>query len=121
MIHRGMNAAGRHQPHQMAGFAVFLQIGDQLFQNRIFFNATVFDCLVDSGQVLHDDASGTQIHVTDFRVAHLSFRQTNRQPVGFDQAVRIFFQIAVPVWRMAVFNGVVGGNRLTIAPAVQNQ
>ena len=77
MVLARMHAARRHQSHQMAGFAAGFQLFNQIGQNRIFFNAAVFDCHVNTGQVLHNDASGTQIHVADFGVAHLTVRQAD--------------------------------------------
>ena len=121
MVLAGVYAARRHQSHQMAGFAARFQLFNQIGQNRVFFNAAVFDCHVNTGQVLHNDASGTQIHVADFGVAHLTVRQADGKSGSFNQAMRTFFNKPVPIRRLAVFDGIVRGNRSSVTPTVQNQ
>ena len=46
------------------------------------------NALVDTLQLLIDDPSSTQIHVSDFTVPHLSFRESNKAPTGLQSRIR---------------------------------
>ena len=49
-----------------------------LEQYRIGEKITITDCFGNPGQFLINDSTGTDVQVTDFRIAHLSVRQTDR-------------------------------------------
>ncbi len=61
-----VNAAGRQQAenmHRLVGGYGFIDI---LFIYRVVEEAAVFNLFVDPGDVLINDATGAQAHVTDF-------------------------------------------------------
>ena len=117
----GMPVIATATKDYMTGFAVLLQGINQLQQYGIFVYGAVFDGGINAGQILHDNTAGTEIHVADFGISHLSFGQTDRQPGSFNKASRIIFYNTVPVRCMAVFNGIIRRNVVTIAPAVKHK
>ncbi len=86
VILMGMHAARRQQAQQMGGTAAGFQSRDGLQQSRVLGQRAVFDRQIDTGQFLHDDAAGAQIHMADFRIAHLAGGQADRQARGSRKA-----------------------------------
>ena len=117
---RGVNAPRRHQPHHMGCPVVAFESFDHVDQNRILCKRTVFNRLVDFGKVLHNHTAGADVGVSDFRISHLPFGQSDRQAVGFNQAVRIVVVHPVPIRRMPHLNGIIRRLWAAIAPPVQN-
>ena len=88
-------------------------------EHSILLQLTVFDGFVDAGKTLIHHASGAEVHVADFGVAHLAVRQAHGFTGGLDQYVRILLQQAVPGRGIGVGNRIVGGF-FTIAPAIED-
>ena len=66
-----MHAAGRHQAHDVDGAAARFHFRGEGGERAVGCERAVGDRLVDARQVLHHDAAGAEIHVADFRIAHL--------------------------------------------------
>ena len=62
---------GKKSP-QMQVRIIFLTIIHGCKQCLILKKVTVFDCLGNSGQILVNNAAGTDIHMSNLRVTHLS-------------------------------------------------
>jgi len=69
----------------------------------------VLDRAADAGQILVDDSAGAEVHVADFRVAHLAVGQADVAPGTRDQGVRAIGPETVPR------RGVGGGNGVGFA------
>src|SRR5215468_9337217 len=89
-----------------------------LFEERDFIELLVGDQHVDFRDVHAHDATGAYIHVADFTVAHLPFRQANCGAGGADQRVGKFANQLVVSRFASKGNGVALGFR-AIAPAVE--
>ena len=77
VVERRVHAAIGGQSHEVQFLAVFLGIGIGAYDFGILEDGTVGAGTVDFYQVLVYDASGTDVEVSHFRVAHLSVGQTN--------------------------------------------
>ncbi len=77
VIFVGVHTTGGEQTHQVHSFAVANRGINSLDQLRIGLEFTIFDRFGDTGQVLINHATSTQVHVTNFAVTHLAFWQTN--------------------------------------------
>ena len=77
VVERRVHAAIGGQSHEVQFLAVFLGIGIGTYDFGILEDGTVGAGTVDFYQVLVYDASGTDVEVSHFRVAHLSVGQTN--------------------------------------------
>ena len=87
---------------------------------RVVEKASIRDRRVDPGQILIHHPAGAQIHMPDFGVAHLAFRQTHTQAGGMHQRMRAIAQQRTPMRQVRLGHGVVGGI-LAMAPAIQDQ
>ncbi len=119
VVERGVHAAGGCEAHEVHG----LSGGGAVLECALHFGVVVdgaaLDGFVDFHEVLIYDASGTDVEVTYFRVAHLSVRQTDVFAACLELGVRIGLeQIVVVGVRSAVYGVcvVVG----TDAPTVEN-
>ena len=72
-----VDAAVREQADQVQRVRVALAAIDGFEQLRPREEITVANALVDARQVLIDDASGAEVGVADFGVAHLAFGQAD--------------------------------------------
>jgi len=70
-----VHATIRDQPEKMKSMAP--RRGERFLGDMVASDLTIRDCLIDAGQVLINDSTGAQIEMAYFRVAHLSFRQTD--------------------------------------------
>ena len=68
--------AVREQTEQMQGTSVFFCTLYCMQQCFVFEEISILDFFCDSGQFLVYDTSGTHVQMSDFRVTHLSIRQT---------------------------------------------
>jgi hypothetical protein len=50
---------------------------ESFLQNSVARQFALFDCLINSRQILVNDSARSEVKVPDFRVAHLAFGQTN--------------------------------------------
>src|SRR5207248_6756692 len=74
----------RYQPQQMK--PMMLRTSERLFQNVVSLQLSIGNGLVNSRQILIDDSSRTQIKMTDLRVSHLPFWQSNVEAAGTQPA-----------------------------------
>ena len=74
MIFMAVYTTWRHQTHNVNGFAFVDSFVNGFSQCRIVFKLTVVDSFSDFGEILIHHATCTQVHVTHFRVTHLSVR-----------------------------------------------
>ena len=66
-----------------------LAVSTALHQRGIGVEAAVLDGQIDFGQVLVHHASGADVQMSHFGIAHLPSRQSDAQLGGVDQCVRI--------------------------------
>ena len=71
-----MHAAIGSQTHEMDALTLLLGIAIGTLDFRILKDAAILAGTVNLDKVLIDDATGTDVQVTYFAVAHLSVRQT---------------------------------------------
>ena len=79
----------------------------------------VLDHQVDAGDIHVDDASGADVQVPDFAVAHLPVRQSDEAPAGVNQRVRILGEQLVIV-RLARQRNGIGIRGRSITPAIED-
>ena len=72
VILMGMHAAGAQQAHEVTGTAGDFELPDQRCQNLGPGNGALRDGLINARQFLHHHPARSQIHVTDFRISHLT-------------------------------------------------
>src|SRR5215471_14869779 len=75
-----VHAAIGKQSHKMQ--PMFSSSSERLLQDAVTLQFAVGDRLVDARQVLINNSACSKIKVTNFRVAHLSFRQANIHAAG---------------------------------------
>jgi hypothetical protein len=75
--------------------------------------------LIDARELLEDDPARAQVHMPDFRIAHLPFREPHGEPRAVDEAVRRLGPEPIPGGGMSQGNGVVGP-RLRVTKAIEN-
>jgi len=115
-----VDAAGREQPHDVHGLLVENGLVHGVHQGLVEEEGAVLDRLVDASQVLVDDAAGPQVHVSHFRIAHLSFRQADGLARGSDQRVGAALPEGIPDRGAGGADGVVLG-LFAVAPAIENE
>ena len=76
----GMHPAFGQKTGNVANALGIGKFCDDFFDGVGFGDGAGFDGLVNFGQFLHDDTTSTEVHVTDFRIAHLTFGQADRAP-----------------------------------------
>ena len=86
MHNMAMNTAIRQQTHQVCRALRRLDIRNKLTQYRIGEKATVFDRQINLAQIHCNNTARTDIRMTHFRIAHLSFRQSNIRTIS-DQRI----------------------------------
>ena len=72
-----MHAARRDEAHEMAGAAGLPQPLDQAAQRRRLLDLAVGDRVGDARQVLHHQAAGADVEMSDLGIAHLARRQAD--------------------------------------------
>ena len=75
----GMHSTFGQKPCDMTNTTTFFELGDDFFDRVGFGNQTGFDRVINFRQFLHHNPTGTQIHMADFRIAHLPFGQADIQ------------------------------------------
>ena len=114
-----VDAARRHQAHDMHGFARGNGFIDRASQYRVGKEGALFNFNVQTGQILIHDAARAEVDVAHFGVAHLAIRQTDFQAGSVNQGMRAFCP-------QCVHNGGFGAVNcvillvFTIAIAIQN-
>ena len=77
MVTMGMNPAGRQQPHHMNACAPRCRLCGQCPQRCMAGKASILTGHIDTGQILHHNPPGADIHVAYFGIANLSFWQAD--------------------------------------------
>ena len=113
-----MHAAGRGESHKMESLAVLFGVVVGADDFGIFEDRAVGTGTIDFHKVLIDDASGTDVEVSHFRVTHLSVGQTNVFTAGKQLRVRIFFVQTVDKGCRRLEDNVAFAVR-TVTPAVE--
>ena len=103
----------------MAGAAGLPQALDQADQSGRLLDLAVGDRLADARQVLHHDAAGADVEMSDLGIAHLPLRQADIRARRAQEGVRAGVPQAVEGGGARLADGVVG-RVLPPAPAVQN-
>jgi hypothetical protein len=73
-----VDAARRQQAHDVDAPAAFASTFHGVEQGGVAGETAVLDCLADASQLLVDDATGTDIEVSDLGIAHLTIGQADR-------------------------------------------
>ena len=76
MVERRVYATVRSQTHEVQLLSGLLSIFVSLFYLRVLRDGAVGTCAVNLYEILVNDASRTDVEVTNLRVTHLSVRQT---------------------------------------------
>ena len=77
-----VNPSVAQESQKVNGFLVFTGIGKGLLQYSMFPELILLDRQVYLSQILIYDTAGTQIHMSDFGISHLSFREPHIHSVG---------------------------------------
>ena len=88
-------------------------------QHRMREEFSVLDHLIDAGDVHVNDATGADVEMSDFAVAHLAFGQADKRAAGVNQRVGIFAQQAV-INRLARKGDGIGFGFGAVTPAVED-
>ena len=78
-------------------------------QRRIFKKTAILDGVVDTHQVLPDDAAAAYGHVSDFGITHLAGGQTHATSGRFQRGQRILGEIAVEIGRIGLHHRIMSG------------
>ena len=113
-----VHAARRQQPQDVQGGAVGERGFDRLFQDRVFEKFAAFDVGFDARVILVNHASGADVQMPDFRIAHLRGGQADPFFRGIDGGMRIRFPEEIPV-RFARLADRVVGTLFAIPEAVE--
>ena len=102
----------------MHGFACGNGFIHRTTQHRVGEEGAFFDFNIQTRQILIDNAPGARVDVTDFRVTHLTVRQTHFEP---DASIRVgtFRPQRIHDRGFSVENGVIL-LIFTVAIAIQN-
>ena len=103
----------------MNGFACGNGFIHRTTQHRVGEEGAFFDFNIQTRQILIDDTPGPQVDVTDFRVTHLTVRQTHFQAGCVNQSVGTFRPQRIHDRGFSVENGVIL-LIFTVAIAIQN-
>ena len=115
-----VHAAGGEQPHDVQRRADLFGCLDCFDQRGIGKEAAVLDGQIDLGQILVHHASGADVQMAHFRIAHLPLGQTDTQFGGVDQGMRIGAPQPVPV-RLARSGDGIEIGILAIAEAIKDE
>ena len=114
-----VNAARRHQPHDMHAPARRLDLGHDAARGDQLLERAVGRRCVDLGEILHHNTAGADIEVANLRVAHLALRQPNVEPGRFEEGMRPRLPQPIEIRRAGKANGIIGP-LLPPAPAIEN-
>jgi len=105
-----------HDVHGLAGGDCFIY---RRAEGRVLEELAIADRFGDTGEVLIDHSSGAEIHVADFRVAHLAIRQAHVHARTGDQAVGLAGGQTVQYGLVGRVHGVVVV-AFTVSEAIEN-
>ena len=104
----GVHAAGAHETHEVKGLVGSGAIVHSLDEDLVLLEGTVLDGVVDTRELLEDDAAGADVEVTDLGVAHLTVGQADVLAGSTEGGMRIVRIQAVDKGRIGRAHGVVG-------------
>jgi hypothetical protein len=119
MLLVAVDAAVREEADEVERVAAAGAAIHGVLRGLVLEQLAVADALVDSRQVLIDDAAGPHVGVADLGVAHLSGRQADGLPRRDELRAGVAFEERVVVRLPGERDGVVFP-RLADAPAVEN-
>ena len=119
LVFVAVHTACREQTKHMQRTAVIFGLADGVEQHGVVMEAVVFNGQLDACQVLVDHSTGTQVHVSNFRITHLSIGQTHVEARARDQGGGAVLPHRIPIGGCCCRDGVVFGFG-TIAPAIQH-
>ena len=93
------------QRDEVLDVAVYAAIGDKtkeveaafcclvkgILQNFVFRQLIIANCLINTGEILVNDAARAQVEMADLRVSHLAFRQAHVFTAGGQGGMRVSF------------------------------
>ena len=88
-------------------------------QDLVFKEVAIFYGFGYSREVLVYHPACTEVHVANFRIAHLAVRQADLFARGLDEGVRVAIQEVIESGRVCIFYGVVA-LLFSISKTVQN-
>jgi hypothetical protein len=80
--------------------------GEGVPHDGIVIQRALGECLGNAGQILINDASGAEIEVAHFRIAHLALGQADIQAAGAQAAMRVSRQEMIVKRRLAQHGGI---------------
>src|SRR5690606_301071 len=115
----GMYPAVGDETDEVHLLALGVRISERLVEYGVIVQFALLDGLVDLYKILVNNATGADIHVTDFRVSHLPFGKPHGKTGGQQTTMWIFVIKTVDEGRVRLVNS---GNLLITgdSPAVQN-
>ena len=113
-------AAGRKQTQNMQCRPALLGRLHGLDQRQVGIKAAIFYGQIDLGQILVHHASGADVQMAHFRVAHLAVGQADTQLRCIHQCMRILTPQFVPIWFARIGDSIEIGI-FAIAESVQNE
>ncbi len=114
-----VDTTGREQTHNVYRFACGGGFLNRAGQHRVCKEGAFFNFNIQTGQILVDNASGTQVDVSNFGVAHLTIGQTHFQAGRINQCMRTLCPQCIHDRGFSVENGVIL-LIFAIAIAIQN-
>src|SRR5215510_5456970 len=84
-----MDTTAADEAHEMDGPVVPDSSVTRTRECLISEERTVADRVVDTNEVLHDDAAGAQIQMPDLAVSHLPLRETDGETGRVQQGTRV--------------------------------
>ena len=103
-----VHATVGYQSHQVHRATRRDRCVDRLDQNRVLEDRAVRDRTIDPGELLVDDATGTDVEVPDLGVAHLPLGQADREPAREKRGPRAPGEQRIKVGGMRKRDGVAG-------------
>src|SRR3954470_1404384 len=92
--------------------------GESFLRNFVSLELTVRNRLVDAGEVLHNDAAGAEIQMTDFGVAHLTIGKSDIGAARAEFAARVIAVKLIMKRRTREHGGVAVFLRLGLAAGI---
>jgi hypothetical protein len=115
-----MHTGVGNQAHKVQSATLTADIIESGFQRATLLNRTGFNTLINANNLLIDHATGTDILVPDFGIAHDPFGQSYSQTTCLDLGPRVFGRETVSDRRIGQFNRIVGivGYIVILSPTI---
>src|SRR5664280_1477089 len=98
MFIQGVNASVGKQAHKMNLFVFVTGIGERIGENLILFNISCLALLIYLYKILVNHSSGSDIKMANFRISHLTIRQSDILPGCMKPGIWIIVFIICKVW-----------------------